>query len=56
MLSFLHRWDYSWKCEFDTDINLKIIYHDGEQLGFYKEVNLLGFLKKVHRAKRMMFL
>ena len=20
MLSFLHRWDYCWKCEFDTDV------------------------------------
>ena len=23
MLSFLHRLDYSWKCEFDTDVKKK---------------------------------
>ena len=37
MLSFLHRWDYCWKCEFDTDVKIKNSYHhDGEQLGFHK--------------------
>ena len=23
MLSFLYRWDYCWKCEFDTDIKIE---------------------------------
>ena len=23
MLSFLHRWDYLWKCEFDTDVKIE---------------------------------
>ena len=32
MLSFLYRWDYCWKYEFDTDVNM----HDGEQLGLKK--------------------
>ena len=37
-LSFLHRWDYCWKCESDTDIEVENYYqHDGEQLGFYKK-------------------
>ena len=34
----LHRWDYCWKCEFDTDIKIQSYYnHDGEQLLFYKK-------------------
>ena len=40
MLSFLCRWDYCWKCEFDTDvkIDVRIFYHhDGEPLGFNKK-------------------
>ena len=41
MLSFLHRWDYCWKCEFDTDVKVENYYHhDGEQLGFYKKVHI----------------
>ena len=42
MLSFLHRWDYCWKCEFATDvkIELEINHRDGEKLGFYKKVHI----------------
>ena len=40
MLSFLHRWDYWWKCEFDTDVKIEYIHHDGEQLSFYIKVHL----------------
>ena len=41
MLSFLHRWDYCWKYEFDTDVKIENYYqHDGEQLGFYKKVHI----------------
>ena len=41
ILSFLHRWDYCWKCEFDTDVKIENYYqHDGEQLGFYKKVHI----------------
>ena len=39
MLSFLHRWDYSWKCEFDTDVKIENYHHDGEQL-LYKLVHI----------------
>ena len=39
MLSFLHLWDYSWKCGFNTDVKIEnYYYHDGEQLGIYKKV------------------
>ena len=38
MLSFLPRWDYCWKCEFDADVKIENYYHhDGEQLGFNKK-------------------
>ena len=38
MLSFLHRWHYCWKCEFNTDVNY---YHCvGEHLSFYKKVHI----------------
>ena len=38
MLSFLPRWDYCWKSEFDTDVKIENYYHpDGEQLGFNKK-------------------
>ena len=43
----LHRWDYCWKCEFD--INAKIEnynHHDGEQLLFYKKVQIETQCKK----------
>ena len=42
MLSFLHRWDYCWKCEFDKDakMNRKNYQYHGEQLGFYKEAHI----------------
>ena len=23
MLAFLHRWDYCWKCKFDTDVKIE---------------------------------
>ena len=47
MLSFLHRWDYCWKCEFDTDVKIENYYHhDGEQLGFYKKVDIKTQSKK----------
>ena len=39
MLSFLHRWDYCWKCEFDKDVKIEYsFHHEGEQLRFYKKV------------------
>ena len=44
MLSFLHRWDYCWKCEFDIDVIIVKIenynHHDGQQLLFYKKVHI----------------
>ena len=41
MLSFLHRWDYCWKCEFDTDVKIENYnHHDGEQLLSYKKVHI----------------
>ena len=41
MLSFLHRWDYCWKSEFDTVVQIENYYHHaGEQLGFYKKVHI----------------
>ena len=31
MLSFLHRWDYCWKCEFDVDVKIEnYCHHDAE--------------------------
>ena len=40
MLSFLHRWDYCWKCEFDADVKIENYYHgDGEQILFYKIIS-----------------
>ena len=37
MLSFLHRWDHCWKCEFDTDVKIKHYnHHDGGHLIYYK--------------------
>ena len=45
MLSFLHRWDCCWKCQFDTDVKIENYnHHDGEQLLFLKKVCF--FLKK----------
>ena len=39
MLSFLHCWDYCWKCEFDINVKIENYnHHDGEQLLFYKKV------------------
>ena len=47
MLSFLHPWDYCWKCEFDTDVKIENYYqHDGEQLGFYKKKHIKTPSKK----------
>ena len=38
MLSFLHRWSYCWKCEFDTDVKIENYnHHKGEQLLFLKK-------------------
>ena len=38
MLSFIHRRDYCWKCEFDTGIKIENYnHHDGEQLLFCKK-------------------
>ena len=40
MLSFLHRWDYWWKCEFETDVKIEnFCNHDGEELLFDKKVH-----------------
>ena len=47
MLSFLHRWDYCWKFEFDTVVQIENYYHHaGEQLGFYKKVHIKTQSKK----------
>ena len=47
MLSFLHRWDYCWKCEFDIDVKIENHnHHDGEQLLFYKKVHIKTQSKK----------
>ena len=47
MLSFLHRWDYCWKCEFDIYVKILIYnYHDGEQFVFYKKVHFKMQSKK----------
>ena len=33
--------DYCWKCEFDIDVKIENYnHHDGEQLLFYKKVNI----------------
>ena len=43
MSSFLHRWDYCWKCEYDAGVNIRIendYQHDREQLAFCKEVHI----------------
>ena len=49
MISFLYRWDYCWKCEFDTDVKIGNYYHhDGEQLGFYKKVYIKRQSMKKH--------
>ena len=41
MLSFLHRWDYCWKCEFGTDVKTENYYHHyEEQLNFYEKVHI----------------
>ena len=38
MLSFSHRWDCCWKCEFDIDIKIENYnHHDREQLFFIKK-------------------
>ena len=42
MLSFLHLWGYSWKCEFDYRRQNRIenyYHHDGEQLLFKKNLH-----------------
>ena len=39
MLSFLHRWGYCWKFEFDADVKIENHYHyDGEQLSFLNKI------------------
>ena len=42
MLSFLHRWDYCWKCEFDTDVKMEgnIFSPWWRKVGFYKKVQI----------------
>ena len=48
MLSFLHLWDNCWKCEFDTGVKIENYNrHDGEQLHFYKKVDI-----KTHSEKK----
>ena len=42
MLSFLHRWNYSWKCEFDTDIKIE------QKIIITMMENNKVFIKKVH--------
>ena len=46
MISFLHRWDYYWKCQLDADVKTESYYHhDGEQLLFYKKVRIKAYRK-----------
>ena len=46
-LSFLHRWDYCWKCEFDINVKIENYnHHDGEQLLFFKKVHIKTQCKK----------
>ena len=46
MISFLHRWDYCWKCQLDADVKTESYYHhDGEQLLFYKKVRIKAYRK-----------
>ena len=43
MLSFLHRWDCCWKCQFDTDVKTENYnHHDGEQLFFNRYTGKVG--------------
>ena len=47
MLSFLHRLNFCWKCEFHADVKKENYYHhDEEQLGFYKKVRIKTQSKK----------
>ena len=47
MLSFLHRWDFCLKFEFDEDVKIENYYHhDGEQLHFYKKIHIKTQSKK----------
>ena len=47
MLSFLHCWDYCWKCEFDINVKIENYnHHDGEQLLFYEKVHIKTQCKK----------
>ena len=45
----VHRWDWCWKCQFHTDVNIENYYHHhaGEQLLFYKKVHI-----KIQSKKR----
>ena len=48
MLSFLHRWDCCWKCQFGTDVKIENYnHHDEEQLLFLKKVYFYFFKKKI---------
>ena len=41
MLSFLYRWDYCWKFEFDINVKIENYgHHDKEQLLFHKKVHI----------------
>ena len=43
----LHHWDYCWKCEFDINAKIESYnHHDGEQLLFYKKVQIETQCKK----------
>ena len=48
MLPFLHRWDFCWRCELDTDVKIEVYYNgdNGEQLGLYKNVHILDIPEK----------
>ena len=47
MLSFLHRWNCCWKCQFDTDVKTENYnHHDGEQWHFFKKVHIKTQSKK----------
>ena len=57
MLSFLPRWDYCWKCEFDTDVQMENCYHhDGKQLGFHKKSTYQNTEQKASYCKKRIIL
>ena len=55
MLSFLHRWDYCWKCEFDIDVRIENYnHHDGEQITFFIEKYISKHIKIQSRKENVL--